>query len=363
MKNPEIVAKGLLSIKAVFINPHKPFIWASGIKAPMYCDNRLILSDVGVRKEVEQALADTIREEYPNCGMLMGTATAGISHAAIVAHLLDIPMGYVRGNSKDHGRNRQIEGKFEKGEKIVVIEDLISTAGSCVDVVECLREAGAEVLGIVSIFNYEMEKGTERLKNANIKNTSLVNLDSLLDVAVKEGYIEKEFVSAIKIFRDNPSEERWVAKMQEINNEKLLKLKDLVLANKTDVSDLSSADLCSLFSSGSSARLLGDVFADYIIQNIGKEISAVIGLTDEGRALAALVGMSLYENHSVNVICIFNEDTDISTGTTVVVNYKIDGAEKNAIDNLTPAPKYVISLFGNKAASLQDSVIKLEIIN
>ena len=206
------IAKGLLSVKAVFLRPNEPFIWSSGIKSPIYCDNRLTLSNVQVRRGVEQALADVVREMHPDCEMLMGTATAGIAHAAIAAYLLDVPMGYVRGNSKDHGRNKQIEGSFEKGQKIVVIEDLISTAGSCVDVVECLREAGAEVLGIVSIFSYDMKTGIERIQGAKIKNTSLVNLDMLLDVAVNEGYIEKNDVLAIKSFRDNPFDESWIMK-------------------------------------------------------------------------------------------------------------------------------------------------------
>jgi orotate phosphoribosyltransferase len=213
MNRAEKIAKGLLSIKAVFLNPYEPFVWASGIKAPMYCDNRLTLSNVRVRNEVEQALADTIKETYPDCEMIMGTATAGIAHAAIVAYLLGVPMGYVRRNSKDHGRNKQIEGKFDEGKKIVVIEDLISTAGSCVDVAECLREAGAEVLGIVSIFTYGMKKGTDRLQNVNITNTSVTNLDTLLDVAVKEGYIEETVVPAIKSFRDNPDDENWINMM------------------------------------------------------------------------------------------------------------------------------------------------------
>jgi len=210
MNKSKIIAKGLLSIKAVFLSPNNPFIWTSGIKSPMYCDNRLTLSDVEVRRDVEQAIADVIRESYPTCEMLMGTSTAGIAHAAIAAYLLDIPMGYVRENAKKHGRNKQIEGKFEKGQKIVVIEDLIATAGSCVEVVECLREAGADVLGIVSIFDYEMKKGIERLQNARIRYTSLVNLDLLLDVAASEGYIEKNAVPAIKSFRDNPSDESWM---------------------------------------------------------------------------------------------------------------------------------------------------------
>jgi orotate phosphoribosyltransferase len=214
MNRAERIAKGLLSIKAVFLNPYEPFVWASGIKSPIYCDNRLTLSDVTVRNEVEQALADTIKETYPDCEMIMGTATAGIAHAAIVAHLLGIPMGYVRRNSKDHGRSKQIEGKFDKGQKIVVIEDLISTAGSCVDAAECLREAGADVLGIVSIFTYGMKKGTDRLQHANITNTSVTNLDILLDVAVKEGYIEEMVVPAIQSFRNNPDDENWVKMMQ-----------------------------------------------------------------------------------------------------------------------------------------------------
>lgn len=215
MNRAEMIAKDLLSIQAVFLNPEEPFTWASGIKSPIYCDNRLTLSDVEVRGRVEQAMADTVKERYPDCQMLMGTSTAGIAHAAITAHLLGIPMGYVRGGSKDHGRHNQIEGKFEQGQKVVVIEDLISTGGSCIEVVECLREAGVKVLGVVSIFTYGMEKGKKRLQEAGVENTSLANLDSLLEVAVKEGYIDQGMAPAIRAFRDNPSDESWIGKRKE----------------------------------------------------------------------------------------------------------------------------------------------------
>ena len=193
------IAAELLRIKAVFLRPDDPFTWASGIKSPIYCDNRLVLSDPLARSKVEQAIADTVREYYPDAQALMGTATAGIAHAAIAAHLLGLPMGYVRGSAKDHGRSNRIEGRLEAGQKVVVIEDLISTAGSCVEVVEALREAGAEVLGVVSIFTYGMRKGLDRLAEAGVENHSLTDISTLLDVAVDQGYIppsQKEQVSA-----------------------------------------------------------------------------------------------------------------------------------------------------------------------
>lgn len=205
------VAKSLLKIKAVFLSPEKPFTWASGIKSPIYCDNRLILSDPEARKVVENAIAATVAKEYPEAEALMGTSTAGIAHAAIAAWILDKPMGYVRGSAKDHGRNNRIEGKLEPGTKVVVIEDLISTAGSCIDVVDALREAGAEVLGVVSIFTYGMKKGLDRLGAANVKNISLSNLDTLLEVAVEENYIDTNAAEAIKTFRNNPSDESWIS--------------------------------------------------------------------------------------------------------------------------------------------------------
>lgn len=211
MQNIEkAVAANLLRIKAVFLSPEKPFTWASGIKSPIYCDNRLILSDPEARKVVENAIATIVAREYPEAEALMGTSTAGIAHAAIAAWILDKPMGYVRGSAKDHGRNNRIEGRCEPGTKVVVIEDLISTAGSCIDVVEALREAGAEVLGVVSIFTYGMKKGLDRLEAANVKNISLSNLDTLLDVAVEQNYISPAAKDAVKKFRDNPSDESWI---------------------------------------------------------------------------------------------------------------------------------------------------------
>lgn len=204
------VAESLLRIKAVFLSPEKPFTWASGIKSPIYCDNRLILSDPEARKVVETAIAETVKREFPEAEALMGTSTAGIAHAAIAAWILDRPMGYVRGSAKDHGRNNRIEGRCEPGTKVVVIEDLISTAGSCIDVVEALREAGAEVLGVVSIFTYGMQKGLDRLAAAGVKNVSLSNLDTLLDVAVDNGQISPAAKEAIKKFRNNPSDESWI---------------------------------------------------------------------------------------------------------------------------------------------------------
>ena len=206
------IAKDLLKIHAVFLRPNDPFTWASGIKSPIYCDNRLTLSAPEVRDDVENGLKQLIEENYPDVEMLMGTSTAGIAHAAITAHLMNLPMGYVRSGSKDHGRQNQIEGKLEKGTKVVVVEDLISTGGSVLEVVQVLREAGAEVLGIVSIFTYGMKKGLERLADANVKNVSLSNLDVLVDVAAKDGYIEEADKERLLKFRDNPSDESWMHK-------------------------------------------------------------------------------------------------------------------------------------------------------
>ncbi|MDE6339328.1 MAG: orotate phosphoribosyltransferase [Muribaculaceae bacterium] len=207
----EAVAANLLRIKAVFLSPEKPFTWASGIKSPIYCDNRLILSDPEAREIVEKAIATTVQREFPEAEALMGTSTAGIAHAAIAAWILGKPMGYVRGSAKDHGRNNRIEGRLDPGTKVVVIEDLISTAGSCIEVVEALREAGAEVLGVVSIFTYGMKKGLDRLESANVKNISLSNLDTLLDVAVENEYINRNAKEAVRKFRDNPSDESWIS--------------------------------------------------------------------------------------------------------------------------------------------------------
>ena len=204
------IAKDLLSIGAVFLSPEKPFTWASGITSPVYCDNRLTLTAPEVRTHVEEGLAEIIRREYPDCEVLMGTSTAGIAHAAITAHLLGLPMGYVRSGAKDHGRGNQIEGKLNPGEKVVVVEDLISTGGSVLEVVNVLREAGAEVLGIASIFTYGMKKGLERLESANVKNVSLSNFDAVAEVAAKEGYIKPEDVQKLLKFRDNPSDESWI---------------------------------------------------------------------------------------------------------------------------------------------------------
>lgn len=208
MKDIEI-AKELLRIKAVFLRPNDPFTWASGIKSPIYCDNRLILTDPGARKIVEEAIANTVKEKFPDVEVLMGTSTAGIAHAAIAGWILDLPMGYVRGGNKDHGRGNRIEGKLEKGEKVVVIEDLISTGGSCIEVVDALREAGANVLGVVSIFTYGMAKGIERLKEANVTNYSLTNFDTLCKAAVEEGYISKNEEAKLKKFMSNPSDPSW----------------------------------------------------------------------------------------------------------------------------------------------------------
>lgn len=204
------VAKALLSIGAVFFRPEEPFTWASGIKSPVYCDNRLILTAPEHRVVVESAIAETVKKEYPDCEVLMGTSTAGIAHAAIAAHLLDMPMGYVRSGNKDHGRQNRIEGKLEKGQKVVVVEDLISTGGSVIDVVDALREAGAEVLGIVSIFTYGMQKGIDRLAAANVKNVSLTCFDVIAEVAADEGYIKPEDIARLIKFRNNPSDESWI---------------------------------------------------------------------------------------------------------------------------------------------------------
>ena len=206
----QLIAKDLLSIKAVFFSPNKPFTWASGIKSPVYCDNRLTLTAPAVRTDVENALAETIKKNYPDVEVLMGTSTAGIAHAAIVGHIMNLPMGYVRSGAKDHGRQNQIEGKLEKGQKVVVVEDLISTGGSVLEVVDVLREAGAEVLGIVSIFTYGMKKGLERLAAANVKNISLTNFDVIASVAAEEGYIEKSDIERLIKFRNNPSDESWI---------------------------------------------------------------------------------------------------------------------------------------------------------
>ena len=206
----KLIAKDLLSIKAVFFRPNEPFTWASGIKSPVYCDNRLTLTAPKVRTDVETSLAETIKREYPDAEVLMGTSTAGIAHAAITAHLMGLPMGYVRSGAKDHGRQNQIEGKLEKGQKVVVVEDLISTGGSVIEVVNVLREAGAEVLGIVSIFTYGMKKGLVRLEEANVKNVSLTNFDVIAEIAAEENYIEKSDVARLIAFRNNPSDESWI---------------------------------------------------------------------------------------------------------------------------------------------------------
>ena len=207
----KLIAKDLLSIGAVFLRPDQPFTWASGIKSPIYCDNRLTLTAVEVRNHVEAGLAEIVRTKFPEAEVLMGTSTAGIAHAAITATILDMPMGYVRSGQKDHGRGNQIEGKLEKGQKVVVIEDLISTGGSCIEVVNALREAGAEVLGVASIFTYGMKKGLDRMAEANVTNYSLSNLDALVEVAAEEGYIAEEWKEKILHFRNNPSDESWMA--------------------------------------------------------------------------------------------------------------------------------------------------------
>ena len=204
------IAKGLLSIEAVFLRPEEPFTWASGIKSPIYCDNRLTLTAPEVRTKVEEGLVQTVKENYPECEVLMGTSTAGIAHAAIVGHLMNLPMGYVRSSAKDHGRTNQIEGKLLPGQKVVVIEDLISTGGSAIDTVKVLREAGADVLGIASIFTYGMKKGIDRMAEADVKNVSLCDLDALVEVAAETGYIKGEDKERILKFRENPADESWM---------------------------------------------------------------------------------------------------------------------------------------------------------
>ena len=211
MENIErVIAKDLLSIRAVFFRPEEPFTWASGIKSPVYCDNRLTLTAPKVRDDVENGLAELVKTHFPTAEVLMGTSTAGIAHAAITAHILDMPMGYVRSGAKDHGRQNQIEGKLEAGQKVVVVEDLISTGGSVIEVVNVLREAGAEVLGVVSIFTYGMKKGVERLAAANVINYSLTNFDVIAEVAAEEKYIRQEDVKRLIAFRNNPSDESWI---------------------------------------------------------------------------------------------------------------------------------------------------------
>ena len=211
MENIEkVIANDLLSIKAVFFRPKEPFTWASGIKSPVYCDNRLTLTSPEIRLHVENGLAEIVKKYYPEVEVLMGTSTAGIAHAAIVGHLLNLPMGYVRSGAKDHGRQNQIEGKLLPGQKVVVIEDLISTGGSVIEVVNVLREAGAEVLGVASIFTYGMQKGLDRLKDTNVRNVSLTNFDIIAEVAAENGYIEKEDIANLIKFRNNPSDESWI---------------------------------------------------------------------------------------------------------------------------------------------------------
>ena len=204
------IASCLLEIKAVFLRPQEPFTWASGIKSPIYCDNRLTLSYPHIRNQVEQGLAENIRKHYPDCEVVAGTSTAGIAHAALVADILGLPMGYVRSSAKDHGRNNQIEGKVEKGQKVVVVEDLISTGGSVIEVVNVLREVGAEVLGIASIFTYGLQKGIDRMQEAQVKNVSLSNYDALVEVAVEQDYIKAEDVKKLQAFQKNPSDSGWM---------------------------------------------------------------------------------------------------------------------------------------------------------
>ena len=212
MELAHTIAHDLLSIGAVFLRPEEPFTWASGIKSPIYCDNRLTLTAPEVRTRVEEGLVSVIRSHYPDVEVLMGTSTAGIAHAAIVGHLMGLPMGYVRGSGKDHGRQNRIEGKLEPGQKVVVVEDLISTGGSCIEVVEALREAGAQVLGIASIFTYGMQKGLDRLAAAEVRNVSLSNFDAVCEVAAQEGKIKPEDIQRLMQFRANPSDESWIGK-------------------------------------------------------------------------------------------------------------------------------------------------------
>ena len=210
METRKLIAADLLKIRAVFLNPEEPFTWASGIKSPVYCDNRLTLTAPEVRDDVENAIAETVKKHYPDAEVLMGTSTAGIAHAAIAAHILHMPMGYVRSGSKDHGRRNRIEGRLEKGQKVVIIEDLISTGGSVIDVADALREAGAEVLGIVSIFTYGMKKGIERLSAAKLKNISLTDFDCIAEAAAEMGYIKPEDIKRLIAFRNDPSDESWI---------------------------------------------------------------------------------------------------------------------------------------------------------
>lgn len=210
MEIKELIAKRLLEIKAVFLRPDEPFTWASGIKSPIYCDNRLILTSVEARNDVEKAIAQTVKEKFPQAEKLMGTSTAGIAHAAIAAHFLNMPMGYVRSGAKDHGRQNQIEGRLNKGDKVVVIEDLVSTGGSAIEVVNVLRESGADVLGIVSIFTYGMQKGIDRFKEANVINYSLTDFDTIVKIAVQEKYINPDDEERLLKFRANPSDESWI---------------------------------------------------------------------------------------------------------------------------------------------------------
>ncbi len=210
MDQRKLIAKDLLKIKAVFFRPEEPFTWASGIKSPVYCDNRLTLTAPEVRNDVENGLVELIRTHYPEAEVLMGTSTAGIAHAAITGHLMGLPMGYVRSGAKDHGRQNQIEGRLEKGQKVVVVEDLISTGGSVIEVVNVLREAGADVLGVVSIFTYGMKKGLERLAENHVKNVSLTDFDCIAEVAAEEGYIKEEDIQRLIAFRNNPSDESWI---------------------------------------------------------------------------------------------------------------------------------------------------------
>ncbi len=216
MESKKLIAEDLLSIKAVFLRPEEPFIWASGIKSPVYCDNRLTLAYPEVRTHIEEGLADLVREHYPDADVLMGTSTAGIAHAAITAQILGLPMGYVRGGAKDHGRKNRIEGKLEKGWKAVVVEDLISTGGSVIDVVEALREEGAAVLGIVSIFTYGMERSAARLREAGVQNVSLTDFDCVAQVAGEKGYIKPEDIKRLIAFRNDPSDESWIGAKDEI---------------------------------------------------------------------------------------------------------------------------------------------------
>ncbi|MBQ4234103.1 MAG: orotate phosphoribosyltransferase [Firmicutes bacterium] len=211
MELNKLIASDLLKIKAVFFRPEQPFVWASGIKSPVYCDNRLTLTAPEVRNDVENGLVTLIKENYPDVQVLMGTSTAGIAHAAICGHIMGLPMGYVRSGAKDHGRQNQIEGRLEPGQKVVVVEDLISTAGSCIEVVNVLREAGAEVLGIVSIFTYGMQKGLDRLAAADVVNHSLTNFDCIADVAAEQGYIKPEDIQRLIAFRNDPSDESWIS--------------------------------------------------------------------------------------------------------------------------------------------------------